>query len=135
MRAAKAIGEVGGEAAVGGILPVHAHAANQSQFAGVVGAKHGEKFRNVGRIVLPVAIERDDDFAAGRPHAGADRPALAEIAVVADGAEVRDFGFQGPQFAGVPSVEPSSTKMISAASPAVAAAISRASGPRFRPRP
>ena len=35
----------------------------------------------------------------GSPHTGTHRPALPKIAIVADGAEVREFGFQAPQFA------------------------------------
>ena len=46
-----------------------------------------EEARNVGRIVLSVAVERDDDVAARLMEAGAERRRLAEVAVEIDNAQ------------------------------------------------
>jgi hypothetical protein len=53
--------------------------------------------RRVGRVVLAVAVQGDDDGRAGGQHAAAHGAALARVLAVAEHPQLRDLGFQGDQ--------------------------------------
>ena len=91
------------------------------------------QLRQVGGIVLAVAIERADPFGARVAHAARNRRALPAAERMAQHAQLRESPHRGPRArrAAVSSVLPSSTNIISNALPASACAISRASGPTF----
>jgi hypothetical protein len=53
--------------------------------------------RRVGRVVLAVAVQGDDDRGAGGQHAAAHGAALARVLAVAQHAQLRDLGLQRRQ--------------------------------------
>ena len=57
-------------------------------FPGALG-EHRAEARDVGRIVLPIAVQGRDPFAAGRADAVAQRRALPEVVRVAQDPEPR----------------------------------------------
>ena len=62
-----------------------------------VGAQGRQQFGNVGRIVLAIAVQGDDDLALGGQHAAADAAALAQIAAMAQHPQLGDFAAQRRQ--------------------------------------
>ena len=56
-----------------------------------------DQFRCICGIVLPVAVQGDDDVATGRQHARPDGPALACVGAVAQHPQRRDLGLEGQQ--------------------------------------
>ena len=58
------------------------------------GAQH---LRNIGGVVLSVAVQGCDDFTSGGANAGAHRAALPDIAAVGDDTQRRDFRLEGFQ--------------------------------------
>ena len=93
---AQAVAQPRGQPPAGLVLALDAHARHHGQ-AGI-GPQHGQQLGRVGRIVLAVAIQGDDDAAPGRHHAGADAAALAEIAGMAQNPKRWNFRLQRPQF-------------------------------------
>jgi hypothetical protein len=75
-------------------LPIHASARDGLQAPAAQGI---EQQRNVGRVVLSVAVERDHDLAARLVQAGAQRGGLAEVAGEVDHAQARLAHLQGEQ--------------------------------------
>ena len=85
-------------------------------------SRRGEQRRDVVRVVLAVAVERDDDLAARVREAGRQRGGLAEVAVEVDDAEVRIARARAPRAArACASRLPSFTKTISYGPPSARA--------------
>ena len=73
----------------------------------------GEQVDDFGRVVLQVAIDRDDALAVGRVKAGAQCGGLAEIAPQANAQNSRIARPPVRLITGqVPSFEPSSTMIV-----------------------
>ena len=95
-------------------------------------AARGKQLRQIGGIVLTIAIERADPFSARVAHAGGDRGALTTSKRMPQQSQLRNAKRALLMTAAaVRSVLPSSTNSTSNARPANAAAISCASGPTF----
>ena len=75
-QAANGVGKFGSPAARGGILALGTVAANDVRFV----AESVDEGRNVGGIVLSVAIDEDDDGAAGIARSGIHGGGLAAVA-------------------------------------------------------
>ena len=80
-----------------------------------------QQLRDLGGVVLEVAVDRDDDVAAGLGEAGGEGGRLAEVAAQPDDADARRGGVSRVSAANEPSVEPSSTNTVSHSSPAARA--------------
>src|SRR6185437_4970125 len=90
---AKAIAQARGEAPAGLVLALDPNARDQTDFG--FAAKKLEQSGNIGRIVLTVAVQGDDDVAAGGQDAAADAAALAKIAGMAQHSQGRYLALEG----------------------------------------
>src|SRR6185436_18994176 len=89
-RAADAVGKDRRDFLADTVLPLHAFARDHSETGSAVKfAVQRDEFRNIGWIVLTIAIERDDQLGPRRPDAGPHGPALTQVSCMRDNPNVQ----------------------------------------------
>ena len=70
------VGDSGGDDAPGRVVPFLPEPGYHAEVAVLAGENRLDHLRDVGRVVLAVAVHGGDQFAAGMPDSGSDRRAL-----------------------------------------------------------